>query len=117
MQKDKRDSFGVFARIRGMPDKADELRQRLRELVKLINTQIGCLSCELIENGCDSTEFTLLEEWSDQKAHDAYLGTEPFLNAMKAVRRHISNELDNRRHLLRANSVRYAANSYCLAGG
>lgn len=109
------DKFGVLARIRGLPAKTDELRERLRELARLIETQIGCLSCELIENSCDSTEFTLLEEWSNKKAHNAYLRTEPFLNTMKAVRQLISSELDSRRHAMQGNSVRYAANSYCLA--
>nr|MBN2278786.1 antibiotic biosynthesis monooxygenase [candidate division Zixibacteria bacterium] len=117
MLKDKRSSFGVLARIRGLPDCTDELRYRLRELVNLIQSRFGCLSCELIENSRDSTEFTLLEEWSNEKAHYAQLRTEPIQKVMKAVRQLISSELDNRRHVLQSNSVRYAANSYCLAVG
>ncbi len=115
MLRIKSDNFGVLARIRGLPAKTDELRDRLRELVKVIQIQIGCLSCELIENSCDSTEFTLLEEWSNKNAHDAHLKTEPIQKVMKTVRRFISSELDSRRHVMQANSVRYAANSYCLA--
>ena len=115
MLKYKRSSFGVLARIRGLPERADELRHRLRELAKLIQTRSGCLSCELIENSYDSTEFTLLEEWSDEIAHDTQLKTEPIQKIMKAVRRLISSELDKRTLELQSNSVRYAANSYCLA--
>ncbi|MEW5923246.1 MAG: putative quinol monooxygenase [Candidatus Zixiibacteriota bacterium] len=117
MLKNKRSSFGVLARIRGLPEHADELRHRLHELVRLIQTQFGCLSCELFENSRDSTEFTLLEEWSNERAHNSQLRTEPIQKVMKAVRRLISSELDNRTRVLQANSVRYAANSYCLAVG
>jgi quinol monooxygenase YgiN len=115
MLKYKKSSFGVFARIRGVPEHADELRHRLRELIKLMKTQSGCLSCELIENSCDSTEFTLLEEWSNEIAHDNQLRTEPIQKVMKEVRRLISSELDKHTLELQSNSVRYAANSYCLA--
>ena len=115
MLRIKSDNFGVLAKIQGLPAKADELRERLRELVQLVKTQIGCLSCELIENSCDSTEFTLLEEWSNEKAHEAYLRTEPFQNIMKTIRRLVSSEMDYRKQMLQANSVRYAVNSYCLA--
>ena len=117
MLRAKRSSFGVLARIRGLPERADELRRRLYELVSLTRREDGCLSCEMIENGSDSTEFTLLEEWLNEKAHDAHFGTGPIQNAMKAVHRLLSRELDSRKHLLRANSVRYGANSYCLAVG
>ena len=117
MLRTKSNSFGVFARIRGLPEKADELRQRLLELVSLTRAENGCLSCKMIENGCDSTEFTLLEEWSDEEAHNVHFGTNPIQNAMEFFPGLLSSELDFRKHLLQLNSVKYGTNSYCLAVG
>ena len=108
-------SFGVIARIRGLPEKADELRAHLLELVRLTRNEHGCLSCEMIENRCDPTEFTLLEEWSQEIQHDAHLGTDLIRNAMRFITDLLSAELDPSRHELRLNSVRYGTNSYCLA--
>ena len=117
MLRSKRNSFGVFARIRGLPEKADELRQRLIELVRLTQAENGCLSCKMIENGCDSTEFTLLEEWSDEEAHNVHFGTDLIQNVMRFLPNLLSRELDLRKHVLRLNSVRYGTNSYCMAAG
>ncbi len=115
MLRSERNSFGVFARIRGLPEKVDELRQRLLELVSLTRAENGCLSCKMIENGCDSTEFTLLEEWSDEEAHNAHFGTNLIQNAMKFFPGLLSAELDLCKHVLRSNAVRYGTNSYCPA--
>jgi quinol monooxygenase YgiN len=69
----------------------------------------------MIENGCDSTEFTLLEEWSDEEAHDAHFATDQIRNAMKFFPGLLSGELDLRKYALRSTAVRYGTNSYCLA--
>jgi quinol monooxygenase YgiN len=69
----------------------------------------------MIENGCDSTEFTLLEEWSDEEAHNAHFGTDSTQSAMKFFPSLLSAELDLHKHVLRLNSVKYGTNSYCLA--
>jgi quinol monooxygenase YgiN len=108
-----RSSFGVVARMRALPEKADELRGRLKDLMGLTQHADGCISCEMIENGCDSTEFTLLEEWSDEEAHNAHFGTNPIQNAMNFLPNLLSGELDLRKHVLRWNTVRYGTNSYC----
>jgi quinol monooxygenase YgiN len=115
MLRTKRNSFGVFARIRGHPEKADELRRRLHELTSLTRAVKGCLSCEMIENRCDSTEFTLLEEWSNQEAHDSHFGTDVIRTAMKSFPTLLSRELDCSKHVLPSNSVKYGTNSYGLS--
>ena len=117
ISKTKNDSFGVFARIRGLPAKADEVRQRLQELVELTRAESGCLSCDFIENRCDSTEFTLLEEWSLEEDHSAHLVTDRIRTAMKCFAGLLTAELDLHLYTLRLNSVKYGTNSYCLAAG
>jgi quinol monooxygenase YgiN len=111
----KNHNFGVVAHIRGLPDTVIELRRLLINLTYLTRHEDGCISCEIIENGCDSTEFTLLEEWSDMEAHDVHFKTEGIKNAMKCMAALLSDEVDQCRHVLRLNSVSYGTNSYCLA--
>jgi quinol monooxygenase YgiN len=117
MLRIKSNNFGVLARVRGFPAKADELRERLHELVELTRAENGCLSCEMIENRCDSTEFTLLEEWSLEEDHNAHFVTDRIRNAMKCFPGLLTTELDLRKHVLRPNSIKYGTNSYCLAAG
>lgn len=114
MLRTGKSSFGVVARIRGLSDKADELRKSLYDLTKLTRDQYGCISCEMMENKCDATEFTLLEEWSDEKAHNAHFGTHPIRNALQLLPRLLSRELDPCKRVLRLNVVRYGTNSYSL---
>ena len=108
-------TFAVMARIRGLPEKTDELRQRLLDLVRLTRNESGCLSCEMIENGCDSTEFTLLEEWLDEEVYKAHFSAKLIQNALRFLPNLLSGELDLRKRILRLNAVRYGTNSYCLA--
>jgi len=108
-------SFGVVARLRGLSEKADELRDRLKDLSSLTRDEHGCISCELIENSCDATEFTLLQEWSDEKAHNAHFGSQLIQNAVRFLPHLLSDELDLHRHVLRLNAIRYGTNSYGLS--
>lgn len=114
MSGTKNHSFGVVAHIRGLPEKVSELRRRLSDLTYLTRHEDGCISCEVIENGCDSTEFTLLEEWSNMEAHDVHFKTERIKNAMQSIEALLSDEVDRYKHVLRLNSVSYGTNSYCL---
>lgn len=104
--------FGVVAHLRGLPDQADELRRRLHVLTGLTRHEAGCLSCEMIENGCDSTEFTLLQKWSDEKAHDAHFGANPIQTALLCLSTLLSRELGSPKRMQRMNVVRYGTNSY-----
>ena len=114
MLKIDRNSFGVIAHIRGLPGKADELRRRLDDLICVTRREDGCISCEMIENGCDSTEFTLLEEWSDEEAYDVHFKTNRIKNALRFLPNLLSGELDLHKHVLRLNAVKYGTNSYSL---
>ena len=117
MLRTKNNSFGVLARIRGLPEKADELRQHLYELVSLTQAESGCLSCQLIENQFDPTEFTLLEDWTNKEAHDSHFGSDLIKSALRTLTALLSRDLNLRKNILCVNSVKYGANSYCLAVG
>ncbi len=112
-----RPSFRVVARLRGLPAKADELRGRLRDLAGLTRLQQGCISCELIENACDVTEYTLLEEWSDEASHKAHFGMRRIQEVLRFFPNLLSCELDAQRYALALNAVRYGTNSYSQSAG
>lgn len=114
MLKARRSSFGVIAHLRGLPEKVDELRKRLLDLTCLTRHENGCVSCEMIENKNDSTEFTLLEEWSNEEAHYTHFTTNLIKNALQSLANLLSNDLELREHISRLNTVRYGTNSYCL---
>ena len=112
--KRKQNGFGVMAHIRGLPGKADELRARLNDLVGLTQDASGCTSCEMIENGCDSTEFTLLEQWSDEAAHRAHFSSGLIQRALQSLPSLLSRELDLREQAIEPKTIRYGTNSYGL---
>ena len=116
MIKFKGNSFGVIARIRGLPEKADELRKRLFALAKLTQSENGCLSCEVVENGYDSTEFTLIEKWSHEKAYNVHLGTLLIKNTIKMISGLLSGELDIHKDILQLHTAVYGTNSYFVSG-
>lgn len=109
-----RERFGVIARLRGLPENSDELRQRLQELTRLTRSEYGCVSCDMIENYCDATEFTLLAEWLNEKTCEAHFTASLIRKALRFLPGLLSRERDFSRHLLRSNSVRYGTNSYGL---
>jgi quinol monooxygenase YgiN len=117
MRRKRRISFGVVARIRCLPENARELRGRLIELMKLTENEKGCISCEVIENDYDSTEFTLIEEWSNEQAHRAHFGSSLIRKALAFLPKLLSRDLDLRTYVMRFNSIKYGTNSYSLAMG
>jgi quinol monooxygenase YgiN len=112
-----RKSFGVVARLQGLPEKAEELRRRLHILTDLTRTEDGCISCEIAENGSDSTEFTILAEWSNEEAHQAHFGKITIKHALQFLPNLLSVKLDLHTYVLPLNTIRYGTNSYCLSIG
>lgn len=107
--------YGVIAGLLGLPEKTDELRIYLVELTRLTREEYGCVSCEMIENRSDATEFTLLAEWLDEETCEAHFSTALIRKALLFLPALLSRERDFSRYLLRSHSVRYGTNSYGLA--
>ncbi len=66
-------SVRVVARIKAKPDKVSELRAILSSLIEPTRKEKGCISYEMLENRSDPTDFTFVEEWSDDAALDTHL--------------------------------------------
>ena|SRR5687768_292857 len=70
------ETLRVVAHLRAKPDKVEETKQALSELIKPTRDETGCIEYELMQNTADPTDFTFVEEWSGNDALDAHLRTE-----------------------------------------
>lgn len=51
------------------PDQADGLAAFLNEVIRVVRTADGCVSCRLLRDQAQPTEFVILEEWESVAAH------------------------------------------------
>lgn len=65
----------VMARICSRAEAAEELQRLLLDLVGPSRKEPGCISYELFRDEESPLEFVTLENWSDQRACDAHMGT------------------------------------------
>ena|SRR5687767_6777034 len=70
------ETLRVVAHLRAKPDKIEETKQALSELIKPTRAEEGCITYELMQNDADPTDFAFVEEWSGNDALDAHLQTE-----------------------------------------
>ncbi len=62
----------VVLRLTAKPDKVQELKSVLVELVAPTRKEPGCLSYEIFQNNTDPCDFAFIEEWRDAAAIDAH---------------------------------------------
>ena len=63
----------LVAQFRAHPGRADALRSRLVEMVRLSGVEEGCLRYELQVDEGDAEHLVLLEMWRDQRALDQHM--------------------------------------------
>ncbi|MBU7582180.1 MAG: antibiotic biosynthesis monooxygenase [Nostoc sp. TH1S01] len=73
-------SLRVVARLIALPDKVEELKTLLLELIEPTRQEAGVVSYELLQNQSDPTDFTFVEEWTSAEALDTHLSS-PHLQA------------------------------------
>jgi quinol monooxygenase YgiN len=66
----------VVAHLRAKPDKVNETKIALTELIGPTRAETGCIVYELMQNNDDPTDFTFVEEWSGDDSLDAHLLSE-----------------------------------------
>ncbi|HCF26756.1 MAG TPA: antibiotic biosynthesis monooxygenase [Cyanobacteria bacterium UBA11049] len=92
----------VVARIVAIPEKVDEVRAILMELIEPTCQEEGCIKYELLQNQVDSTDFTFVEEWTSKAALDAHLASTHIAAAEEKLNGLIAIEPDIRLYKLLA---------------
>ncbi len=75
----------VMATLISKNDKVDDTKAALSSLVAPTCAEEGCLSYELFQSNDDPTEFVTVEEWTDQAAIDAHMGSDHIAAALGAA--------------------------------
>jgi quinol monooxygenase YgiN len=88
----------VVARMIALPDKVEELKAVLLELIEPTKKEPGAIKYELLQNQSDPTDFTFVEEWTSDQALNTHLDSphlqagaakmEPLLAATPDIRRY-----------------------------
>lgn len=66
-------SLQVVVRIIARPDKVQEVRTLLKNIIEPSRKEKGCLQYVLLQNSKDPTDFTAVEEWTDAAAYQGHL--------------------------------------------
>ncbi|WP_375498861.1 putative quinol monooxygenase [uncultured Nostoc sp.] len=70
----------VIAHIIALPNKVEELKAVLLELIEPTRQEAGAIKYELLQNQYDPTDFTFVEEWTSHEALNTHLDS-PHLQA------------------------------------
>ena len=73
----------VVARFIALPNKVEELKAVLLELIEPTRQEAGAIKYELLQNQCDPTDFTFVEEWTSHQALNTHLYS-PYIQALAA---------------------------------
>jgi quinol monooxygenase YgiN len=65
----------VIARVTSQPDKVEELKAILLNLVEPTRSEEGCVSYHLLQDKSNSAEFVFIEEWTSDSAENAHMMT------------------------------------------
>jgi quinol monooxygenase YgiN len=69
-------SLRVVAHLTARPDTVDQTREALLRLIESTRAEEGCVMYELMQNNGDATDFTFVEEWTDDESLDKHLESE-----------------------------------------
>ena len=90
----------VVARIVSKPDKIEEVRSVLLDLVGPTRKETGCISYQLLQNKSDPTDFTCVEEWASDTAIDAHFTTPHLHEALSKAASLLASDPDIRRYFI-----------------
>ncbi|MEH2241496.1 putative quinol monooxygenase [Nostoc sp.] len=91
----------VIARIIALPNKVEELKAVLLELIEPTRQEAGVIKYELLQNQSDPTDFTFIEEWTSEQALNTHLNSPHFQVGAAKLEALVTTAPDVRRyHLL-----------------
>ncbi|HMS08112.1 MAG TPA: putative quinol monooxygenase [Pyrinomonadaceae bacterium] len=93
-------SLRVVAHLISKPDSIDETREVLLGLIEPTVAEAGCITYELHQNTADPTDFTFIEEWTDDASLDAHLESAHLAAAREKLGDLLAEPADIRRYRL-----------------
>lgn len=75
----------VVARVVALPDKVEEVKSVLIELIEPTRQENGCIVYEMLQNQADPTDFVFVEEWESDAALDAHMSRAHFIEAVSKL--------------------------------
>ncbi|MCC5636382.1 antibiotic biosynthesis monooxygenase [Nostoc sp. CHAB 5844] len=92
----------VVARLIALPDKVEELKTVLLELIEPTRQEVGAIKYELLQNQSDPIDFTFVEEWTSNEALDTHLNSPHLQAAVAKLEGLVAAAPDIRRYYLLA---------------
>ncbi len=92
----------VVARVVALPDKVEQVKSVLLELIEPTRKEEGCIVYELLHNQDDPTDFTFVEEWESQSLLNAHLDSAHIAAAESQLEGLVATEPDIRLYQLLA---------------
>ncbi|MBN3940198.1 MAG: putative quinol monooxygenase [Nostoc sp.] len=91
----------IVARLIALPNKVEELKALLLELIEPARQEAGAIEYKLLQNQDDPTDFTFVEEWTSDEALNTHLDSPHFRAAAAKLEGLVTAAPDIRRyHLL-----------------
>ncbi|MEH2407763.1 putative quinol monooxygenase [Nostoc sp.] len=68
----------IVARVIALPNKVEELKAVLLELIEPTRQEAGAIKYEFLQNQYDPTDFTFVEQWTSDEALNTHLDSPHF---------------------------------------
>jgi len=90
----------IVAHIIALPNKVEELKVVLLELIEPTHQEAGVIEYKLLQNQDDPTDFTFVEEWASSQALNTHLDSPHFQAAAAKLEGLVTAAPDIRRYHL-----------------
>ncbi|MDF5710311.1 MAG: putative quinol monooxygenase [Nostoc sp. S4] len=92
----------VVARVIALPNKIEEVKAVLLELIEPTRQEPGAIKYELLQNQYDPTDFTFVEEWISDRALKTHMDSPHFQAVAAKIEGLVAATPDIRRYQLLA---------------
>lgn len=86
----------VVARVVALPDKVDQVKSVLLQIIEPTRQEQGCISYELLQNQQEPRDFTFVEEWENDALLQVHLASAHIHEAGKKLNGLVVGEPDIR---------------------
>ena len=93
-------SIRVVARFAAKPDRVQDVKRILTDMIDPTRTEDGCVTYELLQNASDPTDFTFVEQWTSKADLDRHAESLHIKTGRELVKDHLAKPSDVRVYTL-----------------